>query len=180
MEETNLEKKNTVKKRLTHEYIEETDMKNVRFRSTKHDIRNYASHWSQKLQNRCTSYPETKEKIEQKGVHTWRRQIWRKKNWKNTVKKRRKSNSTKNVRFRPPKQDIEKMQARKNQENKLIITNESLKSEITKQMHELSGNQKNLESKKKSKYHAYWRITFTLIGGDTHSVFWYSYLLIFI
>ena len=83
------------------------------------------------------------------------------------------------------------MQARKNQEKELIIANESLESETTKQMHELSGNQENIYTswtfkresiwddsalkhksyriKKKSKYHA-----------KSHSVFWYSYLLIFI
>ena len=36
------------------------------------------------------------------------------------------------------------MQARKNQEKELIIANESLESETTKQMHELSENQKNI------------------------------------
>ena len=36
------------------------------------------------------------------------------------------------------------MQARKNQEKELIIANESLESETTKQMHELSENQKKI------------------------------------
>ena len=37
------------------------------------------------------------------------------------------------------------MQARKNQEKEFTITNESLESEITKQMHELSGNKRASE-----------------------------------